>query len=350
MSMKERLAKKSAAIGSKSREPSSETNAPNRQPSTGPGQLFAFMGQQRDLQEENARLKLRIDELEATGQSSAVAEVEEQIRNLQSGKSFMAKLSALQDAEGGRRNLSDQEFAELRENLRLHPLIHPISVRRLDDERLEIISGHNRAAAYRDLGRDVIPATFIEIDDTQAADAAFFANLLQPKMPDYEKFLNLKRYQMRHPDVAQNKIAQAIGVDRSLVTRLLSFEDLPTEALQLITANPRAIGCNLASNLVGLVKDGLTDGAISALKEVIAGRIDQSQAVEYAKKYTSKPTDTKQKSQVQQRLFRSGNSPVCELRTTGSVLRIDIKDKAHVENLNQRITQAIEQFVASLKN
>lgn len=348
MSMKERLAKKAAAIGTKPREPKQDSNPAPRQASTGPGQLFAFMGMQKDLQEENARLKQRIDELEAAGESNAAAVVKEQIKNLESGKSFMAKLSALQDAEFGRRNLSEQEFSELRENLRLHPLIHPITVRKLDDTRLEIISGHNRAAAYRELGRETIPATFLEVDDTQAADAAFFANLLQPKMADYEKFLNLRRYQLRHPDISHEEIAGEIGIDRSVITRLLSFGELPDEALEFLQTAPRTIGSRAAAELAGLSKQGIVDSILPAIKAVADGVIEQGQVAGFAKKLQTASTERSEstpKPEVTRHVFRRGKKTVCEVRATGGTLRIEIKDSALVDALREEITKRIESFV-----
>lgn len=348
MSMKERLAQKSALIGKKPREQKADAAKPA---STGPGQLFAFMGLQKDLQEENDRLKLRVIELESSSNSdsASVAAIHEQLANLQSGKSFMVKLDALSDAAGGRRDLSEQEFTDLRENLRLHPLIHPITVRRLSDDRLEIVSGHNRAAAYRELGRESIPATFIEADDVQAADATFFANLLQPKLPDFEKFLNLKRFQERHPDVSQAKIAESIGVDRRQISRLLSFEDLPPEAITLVRSNSRLLGSAAASDLAKLTKEGMAECVTAAIRQILDGAIDQSQAAKYAKQLQVKKPVEKAKQSTQQRVFRSGNKQVCELRYVGKTLRIDVKSQEHADMLKEQIAKVIEEFVTTLK-
>ena len=67
-------------------------------------------------------------------------------------------------SEQVRKNINPEGLRELAENIRKHGLINPITVRKLPDGKYEVIAGHRRLLAVRDvLGRDVVECRVLDV-------------------------------------------------------------------------------------------------------------------------------------------------------------------------------------------
>ena len=66
----------------------------------------------------------------------------------------------------------------LKESIERIGLQHPIIVRKKDD-KYEILSGHNRVACYRELGKETIEAFIVEADDDTARLIMIDSNIVQ---------------------------------------------------------------------------------------------------------------------------------------------------------------------------
>src|SRR5579875_2915561 len=129
MGIGDRLLAKTANVGSKPTEASQRPA--NTEPRTSPGRLM-------DAQHRINTAQARIKELESQLEERAALDV---------------PLDALVEVPGRRRKLTSEQFQELKSNLAQHALATPILVRSVADGRYEIVAGHNRVAAYRELGR-----------------------------------------------------------------------------------------------------------------------------------------------------------------------------------------------------
>ncbi|MGM9668189.1 MAG: ParB/RepB/Spo0J family partition protein [Faecousia sp.] len=72
---------------------------------------------------------------------------------------------------------SPEKLEELAENIRKNGVIEAICVRPKPDGRMEIIAGHNRAAAAKLAGLNTVPAIVQQLDDNQAAILLVDSNL-----------------------------------------------------------------------------------------------------------------------------------------------------------------------------
>jgi ParB family chromosome partitioning protein len=252
MSIKDRLAAKSASIGN-SHRPQKTSDDPAGRPKTAPGQLMAsfplLAEKERELQ---AALK-RVEELEATG-----GQFSEEI-----------EIALLVEIPGRRRILSDEEYKELRTNLESNPLIHPIVYRPLSDGRKEIISGNNRVAIYRDdLRRTSIRGVPFEGTDSEVELGAAFSNLLAPSLPDFEKFRQFERIQ-KNLGFSQADIIRMSGLSQSHVARILSFEGLPEAAKNIVAAKPHRLGGTAAAKFAALAQQGRAEEVTKAIATLI---------------------------------------------------------------------------------
>lgn len=270
-------------------------------------------------------------------------ELEAQLKAAQAGTQTELPLDQLVEVAGRKRNLTAQEFNELVENLRNNRLVTPITVRRTGTDKYEIVSGHNRVAAFRILGRNTIPA-FIQDDDHVQADLnAFYANLLQPSLPDYEKYLGFCMIKRHHPNMTHEEIADMAGVSRQQVTRLMAFTAFPTDALAVLHQNPHALGANAAAELAMLSKAGKHNEVLKAVQQLVAGEVDQATAVEQAMRAAAPvPAERPTKPKVEPRVVKQGRATYCSLRRAEKTIRLDFKTPEEAAAIEQAIFDLIE--------
>lgn len=83
--------------------------------------------------------------------------------------------------------IDNEEMASLVGNIREHGIMAPLIVRRIGDNKYEIISGHRRAHAAELAGLDTVPAIEAEMTRDEAAIALVDSNLHRERMLPSEK-------------------------------------------------------------------------------------------------------------------------------------------------------------------
>ena len=74
---------------------------------------------------------------------------------------------------------SNDEMKELKESIKRIGLQNPIIVRRLENNQYEILAGHNRVKAFKELGKEKIPAIIQNVDDDTAQMIMIDTNIVQ---------------------------------------------------------------------------------------------------------------------------------------------------------------------------
>lgn len=323
MSIYDKLGAKTAGIKARNIDKPAE-----KTPRTAPG-MFLNATQRIDMAEARVEeLEAKLREAEANG----------------SARDF--PLEQLHEVPGRRRKLTAQQYAELKENLRNNPLVTPITVRKREAGGFEIVSGNNRVAVFRELGKATIPAALLDSDDDQAEINAFYANLLQSDLSDYEKYLGFKRIIAKHPDLTHAQIAEGAGVSRSFVSQLMAFEDLPTDALSILNDKPNAIGANAAQDLAALTKRGRAAQVVMAIAKVAAGQIDQSKAVKEA---ASEPVTKVASARPDPVHIKLGRATYCSIQRADKVLRLQFQSAEEAEAVQSAIREVLERRALELK-
>lgn len=234
-------------------------------------------------------------------------------------------LDSLIEISARKRRLSEQQFEELKSNLAINPLVHPVAVRRRADGLFEIVSGHNRVAAYRALGRQSIAVVVVDIEEAKVDRSAFYANLMQPSLPDYEKFLGFKR-ERDQTGASQKALAREAGVSEAVVSMLFAFEHLPATALKALEGRPDVLGMSGASELARLVREGREVAVSEAVLLLVSGRLTQKEAIAFASRRAAPEKGAGAGASPIK--IRSGRTEFCQYVARGSTLRIDFKNEA----------------------
>jgi len=236
------------------------------------------------------------------------------------------------------REISQEKVDELAQNLVNNPLTTPVIVRKTG-ERYELIAGHHRVAAFKQLGRTEIPSVTRDFDDVAASDALFMDNMIEPALPDYEKYLGLVAYQKNHPESSSMKaLADKTGFSKSTIQKLLSFSSLPEKSLAFIDANRKILGANAAQNLSTLID--VSDQEIhDALVLVAAGQIKQTDLV----KHLSEPSSTRKKPiEKPEFIVTRGKDFYAKVLRTKKKLTINVADEETASEIEKVIQELLK--------
>lgn len=326
MSLKELKSKSDEALANITRTP--ETNRKAPRPTTAPG-ATALMQPTIDALNQRTR--------------DAEAKAIELTKQLER-QPIEVLIDLLVEIPSRKRRLSPEEFNELKENLANNPLMHPVVVKKLEDSRYEIISGHNRVAAYRALSRKMIEVVVKDIEDASTDRLSFYTNLLQPSLPDFEKYLGFKAEKERSGHT-QKRIAQEAGIPEAVVSMLLAFGELPEAALEMIKDRPEAIGMKCVMDLVKLVRGGNGDRVVEAISLLVEGKLTQKEAVSYA----GRPAVARTRVRTSPIKIRAGRLDFCQYVGHGTSLRIEFKNEEHRTQSEDAIGKLLQELAEQAK-
>jgi ParB family chromosome partitioning protein len=256
-----------------------------------------------------------------------------------SGGALDIALTDLQEVPGRRRKLTAEEFSELKDNLSRHELITPITVRPVGNGKFEIISGHNRVAAYRELGRETIKAWPADADENKIDELAFYANLLHPDLTDFEKYQGFTLISERAGLKTAEELGERTGLSPRHIRRLLSFGSLPPEAIKLLDVHPAAIGANAAEALAKLAAKGMGIQVIEAIKKVAEGEVTEQQAIKLAS-----ATPKQEKKKPAPMTIKSGAAIYCRMHAAEKVLRLEFATPEQREAAQAAVAEVLERL------
>ncbi|MDB5142322.1 MAG: ParB/RepB/Spo0J family partition protein [Mucilaginibacter sp.] len=121
----------------------------------------------------------------------------------------------------------DQEaLTELADSIKLQGLIQPITVRRVNAHRYQLISGERRLRASRLAGLIQIPAYIRTANDQQMLEMALIENIQRENLNAIEVALSFQRM-IDECDLKQEELGERVSKNRSTVTNYLRLLKLP---------------------------------------------------------------------------------------------------------------------------
>ena len=149
--------------------------------------------------------------------------------------------------------LEDEDMEKLTESIRDNGVINPIIVRKKEDERYEIISGHRRKHACEKLGIELIPTIVRDVTRDEAIIAMVDSNLQRENILPSEK---AKAYKMKM-DAMKRQGARTDLTSRPVGEKLLSVEEVAASANESARQVHRYIRLNeLTPELLDFVEEG----------------------------------------------------------------------------------------------
>jgi len=137
-----------------------------------------------------------------------------------------------------RRDFDEKALEELAQSIRIHDVIQPITVTRIQHKKFRLIAGERRLRAARIAGLKDIPAYIRQADDRQLLELALTENLQREDLNAIETALSYRRL-MEECELTQEQVAERIGKDRTTVTNYLRLLKLPPD-IQVAVRNGRS--------------------------------------------------------------------------------------------------------------
>src|SRR5690606_30636636 len=127
------------------------------------------------------------------------------------------------------RTYFDKEaLQELADSIKVQGIIQPITVRRLERNRYQLISGERRFQASKLAGLETIPAYVRTADDQQMLEMALIENIHRKHLNAIEIALSYQRL-LSECDLKQEQLGERVGKNRTTVNNYLRLLKLPPD-------------------------------------------------------------------------------------------------------------------------
>src|SRR6478609_920573 len=136
----------------------------------------------------------------------------------------------------------DQEaLKELAESIKVHGIIQPITVRRLNRDQYQLISGERRFQASKLADLKAIPAYIRSADDQQMLEMALIENIQRENLNAIEISLSYQRL-ITECNLKQDELGERVGKNRATVTNYLRLLKLPPDVQIAVRDNKISMG------------------------------------------------------------------------------------------------------------
>jgi ParB family transcriptional regulator, chromosome partitioning protein len=127
-----------------------------------------------------------------------------------------------------RTHFDQNALEELAESIRIQGIIQPITVRQLDQQTYQLISGERRYQAAKMAGLTTIPAYIRKADDQQMLEMALIENIQRENLNAIEIALSYQRL-LTECSLKQEELGDRVGKKRTTVTNYLRLLKLPPD-------------------------------------------------------------------------------------------------------------------------
>tara|TARA_A200000113_G_scaffold163319_1_gene147888 strand:+ start:3232 stop:4086 length:855 start_codon:yes stop_codon:yes gene_type:complete len=125
-----------------------------------------------------------------------------------------------------RKSFNEQKIKELSLSIKQHGIIQPITVRRIDNDKFQLISGERRFRASKLIGIKTIPAFIRDTDDKNLLELALIENIQRENLNSIEIAISYKKL-IDELSINQEKLGARVGKDRTTINNYLRLLKLP---------------------------------------------------------------------------------------------------------------------------
>lgn len=194
---------------------------------------------------------------------------------------------------------------ELKKSILQNGLIQPITIRRLEEGKYELISGERRLRACKDIGFKEVPAYIIKVETKEAMLAlSLIENIQREKLNAIEVAQAYKRL-LDECSLSHEEIAERVGKDRTTITNSIRLLKLPTEVKQSLAREEISMGH--ARALINLPNDEIKLQVLNLIKKK---NLSVRKVETLVKKYLSDTTAETVKKKKKEELDEISNNEV----------------------------------------
>jgi len=170
------------------------------------------------------------------------------------------------------------ELADLAMSIQHQGIIQPVTLRKLGNDRFQLIAGERRLKAARVAGLTEIPAYIRVANDEQMLEMALVENLQREDLNPIEVGVSFQRL-LEECQIRQEELSQRIGKDRSTISNYIRLLKLPAEIQ--IAIREKKITMGHARALITLESTSLQ---IRIFKQILAKNLSVREVESLARK------------------------------------------------------------------
>ncbi len=140
-----------------------------------------------------------------------------------------------------RKDMNPEKLQELADSIKAQGVIQPIVVRKIAQDKFEIVAGERRWRASQLAGLQQVPVVIKDIDDRTAMAIALIENIQREDLNPLEEAEALRRL-LDEFEMTHQQVADAVGKSRVTVTNLLRLLDLHPEVKKLLISKQIEMG------------------------------------------------------------------------------------------------------------
>ena len=176
----------------------------------------------------------------------------------------------------------EKALKDLAESIKIHGIIQPLVLRRLND-KFEIIAGERRYKAACMAGLTKVPAIIKEIDDNKSAEIAVVENLQRKNLTAIEEAQSYKKI-LDKGYITQEELAARMGVSQPTIANKLRLLNLSQEVQDALLGNK--ISERHARSLLAITDQNIQ---VQMLRRIISERLTVRQTDEEISKLLGRP-------------------------------------------------------------
>ncbi len=161
-----------------------------------------------------------------------------------------------------RREFDEESLRELADSIAELGIIQPITLRKVGDEKYQIIAGERRFRASQIAGKSTIPAYILEASDENTMEMALTENIQREDLNAMEIALAYQQLIEQH-NLSQEQLSKRVGKGRATIANFLRLLRLPA-AIQMALKD-KSIDMGHARALLALENPALQ---IAMFKEI----------------------------------------------------------------------------------
>lgn len=135
-----------------------------------------------------------------------------------------------------RKHFDEESLEELAQSINTYGIIQPLSIRKLGEDRYELVAGERRLRAAKKAGLTEVPAIIVDITDRESAAIALLENLQRENLSfleEAEAYYNL----IKDHSYTQEKLAELIGKKQSTIANKIRLLKLETAIRNILLEN-----------------------------------------------------------------------------------------------------------------
>ncbi len=191
-----------------------------------------------------------------------------------------------------RNEFDEAALKELAESIKTFGLIQPVTLRRLDGKKFQLIAGERRYRASKMAGLKEMPAFVRDANDQEMLEMALVENIQRSDLNAIEVAISYQRL-IDECKLTHESLSERIGKNRSTVTNYIRLLRLPPALQQALKQQKISMGHARA-----LLSIESQDGQILGLQRVLLDGLSVRATEKLAKSYNNPSKTGKAKSEA----------------------------------------------------